>query len=150
MGLFGHHDDKEAQEKQRYEEAQRKLEEARRHQQQQAQPQQHAQPAPQPHPTGAQPGTSGPATTQPGPLGGQHPGAGMNVPASSTGAAPSGPEAFESYTVKPGDTLTGIAHHFFGKASAFKEIMEANHGTISDPDKIRAGQVIRIPKRPVA
>jgi nucleoid-associated protein YgaU len=52
--------------------------------------------------------------------------------------------------VKSGDTLTGIAHHFLGKASAFEEIMKANQGTISDPDKIRAGQVIRIPKRPIA
>jgi len=52
----------------------------------------------------------------------------------------------ESYTVKPGDTLSKIAKHFFGDANAYNEIFEANRDQLSDPDKIKPGQVLRIPQ----
>ncbi len=47
------------------------------------------------------------------------------------------------YTVKHGDTLSQIAETHLGKASRYQEL--ANHNAISNPDKIRTGQVIDIP-----
>lgn len=61
-------------------------------------------------------------------------------------AAPDEPEEKEEfYEIKSGDTLGAIAKHYYGKASAYKRIFEANTGVIEDPDKIYPGQKIRIP-----
>ncbi len=49
------------------------------------------------------------------------------------------------YTIKPGDTLGAIAQQFYGKASAYTRIFEANKDIIADPNKIYPGQKIRIP-----
>jgi nucleoid-associated protein YgaU len=51
-----------------------------------------------------------------------------------------------SYTVKSGDTLSGIAKQHLGDANAYMKIFEANRDQLSDPDKIRPGQVLKIPK----
>jgi len=61
-------------------------------------------------------------------------------------SAKGGTAVEESYTVKPGDTLSKIAKHFFGDANAYNEIFEANRDQLSDPDKIKPGQVLRIPQ----
>ena len=53
----------------------------------------------------------------------------------------------QTYTVKKGDTLSAIAKQFYGKASAWPRIFEANRDQIDDPDKIFPGQVLRIPAR---
>ncbi len=50
------------------------------------------------------------------------------------------------YTIKSGDTLSAIAKEFYGKASAYMKIFEANKDIISDPNKIYPGQKIRIPQ----
>ena len=50
-----------------------------------------------------------------------------------------------TYTVKKGDTLSGIAKTVYGKASKYPVIFEANRPMLSDPDKIYPGQVLRIP-----
>lgn len=49
------------------------------------------------------------------------------------------------YTVKSGDTLSHIALHYYGSAgrSSYMKIAEANG--ISDPNKIRVGQKLKIP-----
>ena len=52
----------------------------------------------------------------------------------------------EFYTIQKGDTLSGIAKVFYGKASDYPKIFEANREVIKDPDLIYPGQVIRIPK----
>ena len=52
----------------------------------------------------------------------------------------------ESYTVKPGDTLSAIAKRLLGDANAYHAIFEANRDQLSDPDKIKPGQVLRIPQ----
>ena len=52
----------------------------------------------------------------------------------------------QSYTVVKGDTLSAIAQRFYGKASLWKRIHDANRDQISNPDLIRPGQVLRIPK----
>jgi nucleoid-associated protein YgaU len=59
--------------------------------------------------------------------------------------AVSGP-ATRTYTVKPGDTLSKIAKEYFGNANAYMEIFNANKDQLSDPDKIKPGQVLKIPE----
>ena len=61
-------------------------------------------------------------------------------------SAKGGTAVEESYTVKPGDTLSKIAKHFFGDANAYNEIFEANRDQLSDPDQIKPGQVLKIPQ----
>ena len=51
----------------------------------------------------------------------------------------------DTYTVKSGDTLSAIGQHH---GVAWREIYEANKDVIGDnPDKIRPGQTLRIPKK---
>jgi nucleoid-associated protein YgaU len=50
-----------------------------------------------------------------------------------------------TYTVKSGDTLSKIAKELLGDANAYHAIFEANRDQLSDPDKIRPGQVLKIP-----
>lgn len=50
------------------------------------------------------------------------------------------------YTVVKGDTLSAIAKRFYGKASQWKRIHEANKDQVPNPDLIRPGQVLRIPR----
>lgn len=60
--------------------------------------------------------------------------------------APEEPEEkVEYYEVVSGDTLGGIAKKFYGKASKYTTIFEANRDILSDPNKIYPGQKIRIP-----
>ncbi len=50
-----------------------------------------------------------------------------------------------TYTVKSGDTLSKIAKEHLGDAGAYMKIFEANKDQLSDPDKIKPGQVLKIP-----
>lgn len=50
------------------------------------------------------------------------------------------------YEVKPGDTLGAIAQRFYGKASLYPKIFEANRDILQNPDLIKAGQKLKIPK----
>ena len=52
----------------------------------------------------------------------------------------------QTYTVKAGDTLSKIAKHYLGDANAYPAIFEANRDQLSDPDKIKPGQVLKIPQ----
>ena len=54
-------------------------------------------------------------------------------------------ETFEIYEIVSGDTLGGIAKQFYGKASLYTRIHEANKELIPDPNKIYPGQKIKIP-----
>ncbi len=50
------------------------------------------------------------------------------------------------YTVQDGDSLGAIAHRFYGDASLFTEIYEANRRLLSSPPElIRKGQRLSIP-----
>ena len=64
------------------------------------------------------------------------------APAAAGGGAAT---AGKSYTVKAGDTLSKIAKEHLGNAGAYMKIFEANKDQLSDPDKIKPGQVLRIP-----
>ena len=49
------------------------------------------------------------------------------------------------YEVVPGDSLSKIAKHFYGETNKYLKIFEANKDQLSDPDKIKVGQKLRIP-----
>jgi nucleoid-associated protein YgaU len=53
--------------------------------------------------------------------------------------------AAKTYTVKSGDTLSKIAKEHLGNANSYMAIFEANRDQLSDPDKIKPGQVLKIP-----
>ena len=50
-----------------------------------------------------------------------------------------------TYTVRSGDTLSKIAKEHLGDANAYMAIFEANRDQLTDPDKIKPGQVLKIP-----
>jgi len=64
----------------------------------------------------------------------------------ATGATAPAAAAGATYTVKAGDTLSKIAKEKLGDASAYMEIFNANKDQLSDPDKIKPGQVLKIPE----
>jgi nucleoid-associated protein YgaU len=51
-----------------------------------------------------------------------------------------------TYTVKAGDTLSKIAKETLGNANQYMEIFNANRDQLEDPDKIKPGQVLKIPQ----
>jgi nucleoid-associated protein YgaU len=51
-----------------------------------------------------------------------------------------------TYTVQAGDTLSKIAKQHLGNANAYMDIFNANRDQLSDPDKIKPGQVLKIPQ----
>ena len=60
-------------------------------------------------------------------------------------AAATPPAAAKTYTVKAGDTLGKIAKAHLGNASAYMKIFDLNKDQLTDPDKIKPGQVLRLP-----
>ena len=50
------------------------------------------------------------------------------------------------YTVKTGDTLSGISKQVYGDANQYNKIFDANKPMLKSPDKIYPGQVLRVPK----
>lgn len=52
---------------------------------------------------------------------------------------------YHTHTVVRGDTLGHIAKHYYGKASKYPEIFDANRDILDDPNKIRSGQELVIP-----
>jgi nucleoid-associated protein YgaU len=51
----------------------------------------------------------------------------------------------QTYTVKPGDSLSKIASQFYGNAGEYMRIFEANKDKLSDPNKIQIGEELVIP-----
>lgn len=69
------------------------------------------------------------------------------LPAHAVGrseAAPSG--TGRDYTVRAGDTLSGIAQRFYGSADDWHGLFAANQSKISDPSLIYVGQELRLPR----
>jgi nucleoid-associated protein YgaU len=64
----------------------------------------------------------------------------------TAGASASGGQSTRTYTVKPGDSLSKISREFYGDASQYQKIFEANRDKLRDPDKISAGQELVIPE----
>jgi nucleoid-associated protein YgaU len=68
----------------------------------------------------------------------------------TSGTAPradAGSQGATTYTVKAGDTLSKIAKELIGDSTAYMDVFNANRDQLSDPDKIRPGQVLKIPQR---
>jgi LysM repeat protein len=55
--------------------------------------------------------------------------------------------AGHSYTVRPGDTLSAIARHEYGKAADWPALWWANRHQVPDPSLITVGQRLRLPGR---
>jgi nucleoid-associated protein YgaU len=70
----------------------------------------------------------------------------IQTPAAAAAAAgASSTPAARTYTVQPGDSLSKISKQFYGNASMYMKIFEANKDKLDDPDKVRAGMDLRIP-----
>ena len=69
----------------------------------------------------------------------------------ATGAAQpganTGGQSDKTYTVKSGDTLSKIAKDMLGNANAYMDIFNANKDQLSDPDRIKPGQILKIPHK---
>ena len=50
------------------------------------------------------------------------------------------------HEVAAGDTLGHIAQRYYGKASDYMKIFEANRDVLDDPNLIKVGQKLRIPE----
>lgn len=66
-------------------------------------------------------------------------------PGITSAAEPAASNRPRTHTVQRGETLSHIAQRYYGKASEYKQIFEANRDKLSDPDKIREGMTLRIP-----
>ena len=52
-----------------------------------------------------------------------------------------------NYIVENGDNLSKIAKRFYGDAGAWKTIFEVNRDQLTDPDRIKPGQILKIPPK---
>ncbi len=70
-------------------------------------------------------------------------------PGGPSDTQPEGAPADSTYTqwyeVKKGDTLWKIAKEVYGDGSLYPDIFKANQDQLTDPDKIKVGQKLRIP-----
>jgi LysM repeat protein len=69
------------------------------------------------------------------------------APVTAPQAAPAPPPEEERWhEVQKGETLSGIAKQYYGKASLYPKIFDANRNILSNPDLIKPGQRLKIPK----
>ncbi len=69
----------------------------------------------------------------------------IQVTGGSAAGTAAAPAKGTTYTVKAGDTLSAIAKEHLGSANAYMKIFELNKDQLTDPDKIKPGQVLRLP-----
>jgi len=58
---------------------------------------------------------------------------------------PTGDESTKLYTLKPGDTLSGLAKAFYGDFRWWPTLLDANRAAIPDPDQVSSGLTIKVP-----
>lgn len=72
-----------------------------------------------------------------------------NVRSTATSTEPmidgGGGQTTQTHTVAKGETLSKIAKTYYGKASLYPKIFDANRDQLDDADKIKPGQVLKIP-----
>ncbi|SFS17221.1 LysM domain-containing protein [Dyella sp. OK004] len=68
-----------------------------------------------------------------------------NVESKVVSTAPDAPE--QTYTVQSGDSLSKIAKQFYSDANAWHQIFDANRDQLDNPDRIKPGQVLKIPAK---
>ena len=61
-----------------------------------------------------------------------------------SGVAPAAQETI--HEVVRGDTLSGLAKRYLGNANLYMKIFEANRDQLKDPNLIKVGQKLRIPR----
>lgn len=71
----------------------------------------------------------------------------IQAPAAAAAAATAGgtSRTGRTYTVQPGDSLSRISQEFYGNASQYMRIFEANKDKLTDPNAIKAGMQLVIP-----
>ncbi|MEV0680047.1 Gmad2 immunoglobulin-like domain-containing protein [Actinosynnema sp. NPDC050436] len=57
-----------------------------------------------------------------------------------------GYRVYLEHTVQPGETLWSIAAHHYGDGNLHHRLVAANPQTVTDPDVIRPGDVLRVPR----
>ncbi len=62
------------------------------------------------------------------------------------GLDPSLPVPPRIYEVVAGDNLSKIARKFYGDPNQYRRIFDANRDQLSDPDKVKVGQQLKIPE----
>ena len=60
---------------------------------------------------------------------------------------PSLPVPAKVHEVVAGETLSKISKQYYGDANKYMKIFEANKDQLSDPDKIKVGQKLKIPPK---
>lgn len=68
------------------------------------------------------------------------------APAASATPAPTASSQEQIYTVESGDTLSSIAKHFYGDASKWQKILDANKDVLKTPNSLQLGQKLKIPQ----
>ena len=68
------------------------------------------------------------------------------APQSEPAPAPEAVSAERFYEVVAGDTLGAISQNYYGKASEYMKIFEANRDILDNPDLIKVGQKLKIPE----
>ena len=66
----------------------------------------------------------------------------MADPTTPTGGAW---DATQWHVVEKGETLSKIAKQYYGDATLYAKIFDANKDVLKDPDRIQIGQKLRIP-----
>jgi nucleoid-associated protein YgaU len=69
----------------------------------------------------------------------------LDTPAAGPQSSGASTAAGRTHTVAKGETLSHIAQRYYGKASMYNRIFEANRDQLNDPDKIREGMTLKIP-----
>ena len=67
-------------------------------------------------------------------------------PAPAPEAAPERVSGERFYEVVAGDTLGAISQKYYGQASKYMKIFEANRDILDNPDLIKVGQKLKIPE----
>jgi LysM repeat protein len=67
-------------------------------------------------------------------------------PAAPPWTPPSQGQTAQTYTVKPGDSLSSIARHLLGDGNRYGDLFQANASQIRVPSLIHPGQILTIPQ----
>ncbi|MEU5692311.1 Gmad2 immunoglobulin-like domain-containing protein [Actinosynnema sp. NPDC020468] len=57
-----------------------------------------------------------------------------------------GYRAYLEHVVAPGDTLWALSTRYYGAGNLFHRLVAANPGTVTDPNAIKPGDLIRVPR----
>jgi len=69
----------------------------------------------------------------------------VSASAAAAAEAETKPPTSQTYTVKPGDSLSKIAKEHLGNGNLYMEIFNANKDVLTDPDKLKPGMVLKLP-----